>query len=118
MCIFGLHLSGAWALGGTDAWPRLFQNRRSSQKTDLEKEPLKHVARNWLGHSPKIAPTADLTVTEGGLQAAVENRGTDGHEKSRESQETLENTAFLESVDIFKNVQVAGTGLEPATSRL
>ena len=43
---------------------------------------------------------------------------TGAHEKTRVSQRVLGNTSFFEVVDILEDAQVAGTGFEPATSRL
>ncbi len=43
---------------------------------------------------------------------------TDAHKKSRIVKNVRENASFSEVVDILENAQVAGTGFEPATSRL
>ena len=51
------------------------------------------------------------------MQTPVLSR-TNAHEKTREVHFVEENASFSEVVAILENGQVAGTGFEPATSRL
>ena len=52
-----------------------------------------------------------------GMQPPVSPR-TAPQQKSREPHKLRENATFAEVVDILENARVAGTGFEPATSRL
>ena len=80
----------------------------------------------WLGNTPNVALKHYLTVTEDHFQNTVENGGLAGdktasnasHKKTRTLQEVWGKANLSEIVDILVNVQVAGTGFEPATSRL
>ena len=87
----------------------------------------------WLGNTPNVAHKHYLTVTEVDYSRAVQNGGlagdkrgmqppvllrTESHEKTRTPHEVRENASFSDVVDILENARVAGTGFEPATSRL
>ena len=122
------------ARAGVDVWPKPFQNLRSSRQTELEQTYPTYVVCKWLGNTPNVAHKHYLTVTEEHYQkAAEENGGLAGdkrgtqtpatprnkaHEKTRTPCEVRENGSFSEVVDILENARVAGTGFEPATSRL
>jgi len=118
---------------GVEVWPKPFQNLRSSRQTDLEQIYPTYVVCKWLGNTPNVAHKHYLTVTEEHFKAAVENGGLAGdkrgmrtpaesstqpQEKTRTPQEVRENASFSEVVGILENARVAGTGFEPATSRL
>ena len=99
------------------------------------------VHRKWLGNTPGVANKHYLTVTEDHFQMAAggvgqsedENWGLTGdklgmqppaggctgaQKKSRTTKMARENVSFSEVVSVLENTQVAGTGFEPATSRL
>ena len=40
---------------GVDAWPKPFQNLRSSRQTELERKFPTHVTCAWLGNTPRVA---------------------------------------------------------------
>jgi integrase len=61
-----------------EAWPRLFQNLRSSRETELAEEFPLHVVTAWLGHTPKIATTHYLQTTEKHYAKAVAEGGAGG----------------------------------------
>ena len=118
---------------GVEAWPKPFQNLRSSRQTELEQIFPTYVTCRWMGNTPNVARKHYLTVTEDHFQTAVnsgedfgDKRGTqtpvlprtDSHEKTRVVHEVQENTGFSEVVAILESGRVAGTGFEPATSRL
>ena len=68
-------------------------------------------------HFKQAASGAYLTGDKLGMHTPAGPR-TEAHEKTRVSQTVRENTSFLHVVDILENAQMAGTGFEPATSRL
>jgi len=118
---------------GVEVWPKPFQNLRSSCQTELEQKRPTYVVCHWLGNTPAIANKHYLTVTEEHYAKAVQDGGLTGdkrgtqppvsprnvsQEKTRTPYEVRENVIFAEVVDILENARVAGTGFEPATSRL
>jgi len=118
---------------GVEVWPKPFQNLRSSLQTDLEQVYPTYVVCKWLGNTPSVAHKHYLTVTDEHYRVAAENGGlagdkrgtqtpvtprTGAHEKTRNLHKVRENASFSEVVDILENARVAGTGFEPATSRL
>ena len=120
------------ARAGVEGWVKPFQNLRASRQTELEQTYPTYVVCRWLGNTPSVARKHYLTVTEDhyrtaaawgqtgdkrGTQTPVETR-VDAHEKSREPHKLRENATFSDVVDILENARMAGTGFEPATSRL
>jgi len=126
---------------GVDVWPKPFQNLRSSLQTELEQRWPTYVVCKWLGNTPGVANKHYLTVTEDHFQMAAGGEGqsedenwgqtgdklgmqppaggcTGAQKKSRTIKMARENTSFSEIVSVLENTQVAGTGFEPATSRL
>ncbi len=118
---------------GVEVWPKPFQNLRSSRQTELEQVYPTYVVCKWQGNTPRVAHKHYLTVTEEHYKTAAENGGlagdklgtqtpaaprTGAHEKTRTPKEVRENASFSEVVGILENARVAGTGFEPATSRL
>ena len=118
---------------GVEVWPKPFQNLRSSRQTELEQNYPTYVVCKWLGNTPTVAHKHYLTVTEEHYSSATSSGGQTGdkrgmqppvlprmdtQEKTRTPHEVRENASFSEVVDILENARVAGTGFEPATSRL
>lgn len=56
---------------GLSAWPKLWQNLRSSRATELASEFPAHVAAAWLGHSTLVAQKHYWQVTDGDFAKAV-----------------------------------------------
>ncbi len=122
---------------GLTPWPRLFHAMRASRETELAKAYPIHVVTAWLGNTPKIALRHYLMVTNDDFEKATEcgaesgaqvaqNAAQQAHAASRtDSQETKQALAEQGLVrdratggEVMPNVEVAGTGFEPATSRL
>jgi len=116
---------------GVDEWPKPFQNLRSSRQTELERKFPTHVTCAWLGNTPRVAHKHYLTLTDEDFDAAIETETGDkrgmqppvegrkeAQKKTRVVTEVPENASFADLVDILENARVAGTGFEPATSRL
>jgi integrase len=57
---------------GVKAWPRLYQNLRSSRETELAETFPIHVVAEWLGNSPKTALAHYTQVTEEHYQKALQ----------------------------------------------
>jgi integrase len=124
---------------GLEPWPRLFHNLRASRETELAAVHPLHVVTAWLGNTPKIAMTHYLQVTDadferavistcevGGAKSgaqAVQNEVQHAHASTRtDEQETNEapdaSRAYACVPTTCVDLPVAGTGFEPATSRL
>jgi integrase len=58
---------------GMKAWPRLYQNLRSSRETELAESFPIHVVAEWLGNSPKTALAHYTQVTEDHYRKALQN---------------------------------------------
>lgn len=94
------------ARAGIKAWPRLFQNLRSSCETDLATRLPLHVACEWIGNSELIAARHYLKVTdehyrqgsgEGAVKSAADSAGlrrTDSEQSDHENAETALLTRF------------------------
>lgn len=59
------------ASDGIDPWPRLFQNLRSTRRTELQETYPNHVINAWLGQSTKVAEKHYLKETDEHWQRAV-----------------------------------------------
>jgi hypothetical protein len=55
---------------GLIPWPRLFNNLRSTRRTELQEAFPSHVIDSWLGHSTKVAEKHYLQVTDDHWKAA------------------------------------------------
>ena len=58
------------ARAGVEAWPKRFQNLRSSRQTELENSYPTHVVCSWLGNSTSVAQKHYLQVTDDHFAAA------------------------------------------------
>jgi integrase len=120
---------------GVDAWPKPFQNLRSSLQTELEQQWPTYVVCKWIGNTPEIANKHYLTVTDEHFEMAAatdtENRdeiwGQTGDKRGTQPPATprtalqkksqfvinaRENTCFSDIVGILENTLVAEEGLE------
>jgi len=133
---------------GYAAWPRLFQNLRASCATDWVERYPAHVVAKWLGHSPKVAATHYLQAREhhfddvvtgggGGLEAdpscsadcsaptshfaaqhVPAGSGRESHQKTEPAATTRVTAGSARMRPVSNTGPMAGTGFEPATSRL
>ncbi len=118
---------------GVEVWPKPFQNLRLSRQTELEQYLPTYVVCSWLGNTPDVARRHYLVVTEEHFELAVRNGGrtgdkrgmqppamprTEAHEKTGTLLEVPENASFADIVGQLETGRMAGTGFEPATSRL
>ena len=122
---------------GLEPWPRLFHNLRASCETELAQNHPVHVVAAWLGNTPRIAMRHYLQVTESDFEKAVQNPVHASSNSAHPVQNTvqpLSATARQETTqpqgvlgvcpdvaatdETWQPPKVAGTGFEPATSRL
>jgi len=114
---------------GLTPWPRPFQNLRASCETELvERFPIQTVT-GWLGNSPRIALKHYLQTTEAHFEDALfvdpkttQNPTQPASEMRRNrSQVEMEKCKNPEKTSVSQGldaIEMAGTGFEPATSRL
>jgi integrase len=109
---------------GLSPWPKIFQNLRSTQQTELMKDWPEYVVCKWLGNSRRIAREHYLQVTEEHFRQAAHNAAQypaalNCKEQNDTPDKGLENavlplvTAHCDSVH---ESLLGDTGLEPVTS--
>ncbi|MCH9656781.1 MAG: tyrosine-type recombinase/integrase [Planctomycetes bacterium] len=118
---------------GLSPWPRIFQNLRASRETELIGQFPVQVVTSWLGNTPSVALGHYLMTTDEHFQAALGDTAKAAQNAaqqvrvlgSMESQAEVtahEKTpvlpGFAACCDSMQQTKVAGTGFEPATSRL
>ena len=67
---------------GLKAWPKLWQNLRSTRETELADEFPAHVAAAWIGNSVAVAMKHYLQVTEDHFKQAAQNAAQKSSEMS------------------------------------
>ncbi|MCH7729284.1 MAG: hypothetical protein IH991_22820 [Planctomycetes bacterium] len=101
-----------------EAWPKLFQNLRSTRQTELEEIFPSHVVCRWLGNSRAVAAKHYLQVTDEhfskavqkavqSVQKAVQQPAASNRTDSRKPRKS-------EAVRSGAEQKVAEAGLEPA----
>jgi len=118
---------------GLSPWPRLFHNLRASRETELVESFPVQVVTSWLGNTPSVALRHYLITTEEHFQSALDGTTKAAHNPAQqvhvlgrnESQaevtaheKTPELQGFASHCESVQELEVAGTGFEPATSRL
>ncbi len=63
-CNLRTQLQRVIAKAGLKAWPKLFQNLRSTRETELAERWPEHVVRAWIGNSRVVARKHYLQITE------------------------------------------------------
>ncbi len=126
---------------GLQSWPRLFHNLRASRETELVEAYPVQVVTSWLGNTPAVAMRHYLMTTDEHFEAAVKGeeafavpdpakaaqipaqhahatgRGEPQAPKAAHKK-TPDLPGFASSGDFSQLPGMAGTGFEPATSRL
>ncbi len=121
---------------GLQPWPRLFHNLRASRETELVESFPVQVVTSWLGNTPKVAMQHYLMTTDEHFARAVGNEpgGAQVAQKAAQQAHARERTepqsatpaqekapglpGLASSGDFSQLPGMAGTGFEPATSRL
>jgi integrase len=114
---------------GLTAWPKLFQNLRSTRQTELREHYPDHVVCSWIGNSHVVAAKHYLQTTEehfekaaaeptGALQKALLKPADNGRSEAHEEKSSEENSLDCASVRPIALEGVGDAGLEPATSTL
>jgi len=75
---------------GVEAWPKLFQNLRSTRQTELEELFPSHVVCSWIGNSERVAAKHYLQVTEDHFARAA-NALSNRPEGEQKPRKTLKN---------------------------
>ena len=112
---------------GLEPWPRLFHNLRASCESDLAREYPITTACKWIGNTVSIAARHYIQVTdddfrkasgmaEGAAQNPAQQPSESGRKGPQENTSTPRFSEEYQGVRVCTNVQVGGTGLEPATS--
>ena len=103
-------------------WPKLFNNLRSTRRTELQEKFPDHVVNRWLGHGRKVAEKHYLQITEEHWSKASDFRSLTGSLKSTQhgaaagSTETKKPSKLLGLVLMKKLVLpylMTPTGVEP-----
>jgi hypothetical protein len=114
---------------GLIPWPRPFQNLRAACESELvERFPIQTVT-GWSGNSPWIALKHDLQTTEAHFEDVLFVDPNPTQNPSLSTSEMLRNRSQVdrekcknpEKTSVSRGssaLKVAGTGFEPATSRL
>ena len=77
------HLERIIRRAGLEAWPKLFQNLRSTRETEpCEQYPV-HVVCQWIGNSVPVSAKHYLQVTEEHFQKAAQNPAQHVHATRR-----------------------------------
>ena len=114
---------------GLKAWPKLFQNLRSTRETELTERWPEHVVCAWMGNSRPVARKHYLQVTEehfeqaatpapAGTEKDVQNAAQQAHELCRTASHALRESAkFEQKRDSTRQCEalVGDAGIEPAT---
>ncbi len=114
------------AKAGLAAWPKLFQNLRSTRETELAETYPLHVVVSWLGNSQLIAAKHYLQVTDehfakatqNPTQSAAEMSEMDGNPVIRPLHENEKGPVFpglSVQCRLLHNKPVPPVGLEPTT---
>ena len=110
---------------GLEAWPKLFQNLRSTRETELAEEYPIQVVCSWIGNSASVATKHYLQVTDEHFEKATQNPTQTMHDSSdsegQQSQKGVkksEKDTIVNLSHLFANLQVAREGLEPPTKGL
>ncbi len=99
---------------GISAWGKLFQNLRSTRRTELQEKYPSHVCDAWLGHSTAVAKESYLQVTDDHWR-----RGTGGvisaeTDQSQQDEESELSTNSRTNGDLT-TIIVHPRGFEPLT---
>ncbi len=112
------------AKAGLTAWPKLFQNLRSTRETELAETYPLHVVTSWLGNSQLIAAKHYLQVTDDHFAKATQNPTQKGTEISepdgkpvirplRDNEKAPEFPGLSAACRLLHNQSVPPQGLEP-----
>jgi integrase len=112
---------------GLTAWPKLWQNLRSTRETELAERFPMHVVCAWIGNSPAVAAKHYLQVTDEHFRQGITETKSAAQNPAQQMAEMACNpmqhktenpglSGVCESVQCCTSVQVGDEGLEPPTS--
>ena len=96
------------AKAGLTAWPKLFQNLRSTRETELAETYPLHVVVSWLGNSQLIAAKHYLQVTDDHFAQAIQNQTHNPTHSAAEMSELDGNTVIRPMRDNEKAPEFPG----------
>ena len=112
---------------GFSAWPKLFQNLRSTRETELtERFPI-HVVCEWIGNSVPVAAKHYLQVTDDhyaealraeAAQNAAQQPHAEGRTHSHKFSQTSENADPCDEMLCGASEKIGPEGFEPPTKGL
>jgi len=105
---------------GVAPWPKLFQNLRSTRRTELQEQFPSHVIDVWLGHSTKVAERHYLQVTDEHWGRAIDSRspianGALSIATTHDMQKPLENMLIDALQGLAMGAEISPGGIEPPT---
>jgi len=74
---------------GLKAWPRLFQNLRSSRETELCEQWPEHIVCSWIGNSKVVARRHYLQLRDEDFARAAQNPTHEEHEAQKAAQQPV-----------------------------
>ena len=99
---------------GLKAWPKLFQNLRSTRETELAEIYPLHVVTAWLGNSQLIAAKYYLQVTDAHFDKAAQQPAVLPRNETHLGHEGLRFSKTCHSLRDNAICSVAEAGIEPA----
>ncbi len=99
---------------GLKAWPKLFQNLRSTRETELAEIYPLHVVTAWLGNSQLIAAKYYLQVTDAHFDKAAQQHAVSPRNETHLGHEGLRFSKTCHSLRDNAICSVAEAGIEPA----
>lgn len=106
---------------GQVPWPKLYNNLRSTRRTELQEQFPSHVVDAWLGHSSKVADEHYLQVTQDHWDRALSGGVIPANPTASGATAKRKNRGNLASDDsgwTRLNKSIGQAGLEPATKGL
>jgi hypothetical protein len=108
-------------LAGSEPWPRLWHNMRSTRQTELEDQFATHVTCAWLGNSPATAKKQYLQIREDHFVKAAQNPAqnapaghcTDEQKNTAATRMSPEKQVCAIDCANAQNSRAVGEGFEP-----
>ncbi len=97
---------------GLDAWPKLFQNLRSTRETELAEEHPMHAVCKWMGNSQPVAAAHYLQLTDEHFERAVNGEAASkaAHNAAQKAHETARNESKDEPAEYEESSSVSEDG--------
>jgi integrase len=100
------------ARAGLLAWPKIFQNLRSTRQTELAEQFPAHVVCTWIGNSEEVAREHYLQVTEGHFERAIKAAQKTAQQEAGSARNDSHQVTKSTGNTICVGFKMGGTGLE------